>query len=207
MYYIVFVYNYKMDMQPSPTTVQPTSVFSSQNFIILALLILLVFSFSGINLFSVGGKALDQVNLVVGPLIEKVLGMLGYSSGILLNKTADVGADAAKLGVDVAEGAIHSAGDLLITASKPLVQSGDMSSLDNVLTAQKPQTQFNPQPDESGSVTQMSHTGKQKWCLVEDIANRRKCLGIDEAQKCMSGQVFETQSSCISGHAPGAEQH
>jgi hypothetical protein len=127
--------------------------------------------------------------------------MLGYSSGILINKTADVGSDVVKVSADVAEGALQSAGNLLITASKPLIQGGDMSSLDNVLQQQKPHSQFNPQPDESGSQTQAAISShKRKWCLVEEIDNRRKCLGVEESQKCMSGQVFETHSQCL--HPP-----
>jgi hypothetical protein len=189
----------------NPTIIQPTappSIFNSQNYIILALVILLVFSFSGVNILMLGGQLWEQLRQLLGPILDNVLGLLGYSSGILINQTADVGADAVKLGADVAEGALQSAGNLLITASKPLIRNADMSSLDNVLISQKPHPSFNPQPDESGSVTQMTHTGKQKWCLVEDIASRRKCLGIEESQKCMSGQVFETQSACIQGNAP-----
>jgi hypothetical protein len=189
----------------NPTIVQPTappSIFNSRNYIILALVILLVFSFSGVNILMLIGQLWEQLRQLFGPILDNVLGLLGYSSGILINQTADVGADAVKLGADVAEGALQSAGNLLITASKPLIRNADMSSLDNVLISQKPNPSFNPQPDESGSVTQMTHTGKQKWCLVEDIASRRKCLGVEESQKCMSGQVFETQSACIKGNAP-----
>lgn len=189
-----------MDISAKPIVVQPApEVFSAKNMIIAALVILLLLSFLGINLFLVSGKLFEEIKTVLQPVVGKALGLLGYSSGVFIDKAGDVSTDAVKFSADIANGALDSASKLLITASKPLIQSGDASALDNVLVQNKPACKHEPKPDMSGSATQSSiSANKQRWCLVEEINQNRRCLGIQESEKCMSGQVFDTHSACLS---------
>lgn len=186
-------------LKTAPAAVSNESpLFSGTNVIILVLVILVILSFLGINLLLVSGNVYEEVKKRFFPVIEKVLAMFGYSTGILLDKTAEASADAVKFSADVANGAVGSLSDLLITASKQKLEGGEQSALDNTLTFNKPLWKNAPKPDAAGSATQSQiASGKQKWCLVEETGDERKCLRVSEMGKCMSGQVFPNQKMCL----------
>ena len=92
--------------------------FSNKNTIIIVLLFLLIISFLGINLLSIGGDVMNRINNIFGPLIVNILSFFGYTTGTIINKTADVVGDTAKLGVDIAQGTVTDVGNLLKDASR-----------------------------------------------------------------------------------------
>jgi hypothetical protein len=182
----------------TPKQVSDEGLFGGKNMIILILIMLLIFSFLGINILIVSGNIYDEVRVTVLPVIEKVLAMFGYSSGILIDKTADTASDAIKFSTDIAHGAVDSIGDLLKVASKSRLEEDTQLALDQTLTFNKPLCKNEPQPESSSSSTQSPiSSGKQKWCLVEEIGTQRNCLEIAEMDKCMSGQVFPSQKVCL----------
>lgn len=187
-------------INPTPINTTPSSLFSGKDFFIVLLVLLLVFSFLGVNLLSVSGNAFEYVKDTFFPMIEKVAAMFGYSTGILIDKGAETTTDAVKYSADVANGALGSLSDLLIAASKPKLESDEQTALDNTLTLNKPlcSATNQPQPDSSVSPTQTSiASSKQKWCLVEDTGSQRNCVRVQDADKCMSGQVFPQQQMCL----------
>ena len=38
---------------------------------------------------------------------------------------------------------------------------------------------------------------KSNWCLIGDYKGRRSCIDIDDADRCLSGQVFPSQQICL----------
>jgi hypothetical protein len=191
-----------MDTTINPTQINTTesSLFSGKDFFIVLLVVLLLFSFLGVNLLSVSGDAFEYVKDTFFPMIEKVAAMFGYSAGILIDKSAETSSEAVKYSADVANGALGSLSDLLIAASKPKLESDEQTALDNTLTLNKPlcSSANQPKPDSSVSPTQTSiASSKQKWCLVEDTGSQRNCVRVQDADKCMSGQVFPHQKMCL----------
>lgn len=185
-------------IQSTPKITSNESFFSSKNTIIIVLVMLLIFSFLGVNLLVVSGNIYEELRTVLMPAIEKIFAMFGYSGGILIDKTADTASDAIKFSTDIAHGAVDSIGDLLKVASKDRLEKDTQLALDKTLTFNKPLCQNEPKPESSSSTTQSPiSSGKQKWCLVEDIASQRNCLEISEMDKCMSGQVFPSQQLCL----------
>lgn len=188
---------------PTPNPVSDDSLFSEKNILIFVLIGLLILSFIGFNMLAFSGNVLQSISDVFGPVFVKVASMFGYSAGELVNTTSSVAADAAKLGVDIAEGTAHSVGDLLKNASKGGMDDSQKRSLsesirsphgcaNNVASA--------PSPEGSGSDIQKSIASKKGgggWCLVGEYSGARSCVGIDEHDKCMSGQIFPSQKMCL----------
>jgi hypothetical protein len=183
----------------------PSSQFMNENstggisnqLIIFVLLTLIILSFLGINIFTMLGSFIEIIVAIVGPFISQVLSIFGYTTGSVINKTADVVGDVAKTGVDVAEGSLQSVGSILKDASRKHVDPAAASQLDNVLNV-SPNRMNDPAPSPSESPIQKPITaGKTGWCLVGEYEGKRGCVEVGEQDKCMSGQIFATQNACM----------
>lgn len=150
---------------------------------------LLLLSFLGINIFTVLGNMLNWLNANLMPSVYGFFGMVSYSTGDLIVKGSDAAADAAKLGVDLAEGAAQSVGGI----AKGLGEVG-MQYSPELKTKYKPPHE--PAPDTSASAIQTSG-GKGTWCLVGDVKGVRNCLEVDKETKCASGQSFPDSAACL----------
>ena len=177
------------------------SMFSGKNGVIIILLILVILSLIGVNLLYMFGNVIDWFTDTFGPIIKNVLAMMGFSTGVLINNTADVAADAANLGVDIAKGTTQSIGDLLINSSQGGVSDEEKKRLEQALTSPKCANKSGePAPVQSSEPT-VTNIASQKpkagWCYVGDYIGSRGCVSMDEHNKCMSGQVFPSQSACL----------
>jgi len=183
--------------KPEAPAVNSSELFSNKNTIIIVLVALLILSFLGINLLSIAGEFFQSIINIFGPLVGQILSFFGYTTGSIINKTADVVGDGAKTGIDIAEGTLHSVGDLLKNASEGQVDTKARSSLDNALNNKKSNLS-DPQPTPAESPVQKPITaGKSQWCLVGEYKEKRGCIEIDEHDKCISGQVYPSQKMCL----------
>ena len=169
--------------------------FSGKNFIIIILLVLLSLSFFGVNLLDYISNIIKTFIAIFAPIVKQILSLFGYTTGAVINKTADVASDTAKTGIDVAEGAVQSVGNLLMSASKGGV---DTDELDSALNVAKPKTMNDPDNDTTANPIQNSiSAGKTGWCLVGEVADRRGCIMVDDDAKCMSRQMFPSKKMCL----------
>ena len=179
--------------------IQPMSsnfVMTPQNIIIMVLSILLVLSFLGINLLDILSNIIKLIIRIFSPLVTELLSILGYTTGSILNKSADVASDVGKTAIDVGEGAIQSVGDLLIKASKKGVDPDAQNQLDRVLSVDNQPN--NALMDNAESPIQKPiSSNKAGWCLVGEFDNRRSCIQVNEYDKCMSGQIFPNREQCL----------
>jgi hypothetical protein len=186
------------------------SLFSEKNILIMVLVGLLILSFIGFNLLAFSGNILQSIANVFGPVFVKVASMFGYSAGELVNTTSSVAADAAKLGVDIAEGTAHSIGDLLKAASKGGMDEAQKRALsDAIRSPHAPNCPPAPKPEDSGSDIQKSISSKKGsggWCLVGEYNGARSCVAMSEHDKCMSGQVFPSHKTCTNAGPNANEQ-
>ena len=102
------------------TTNSTNDMFSNKNTIIMLLIFLLILSFLGINLLNISGDIVQRISNIFGPVFVNFLSLFGYTTGTVINKTADVVADASKTGIDIAEGTAQSVGGLFLKASQNL---------------------------------------------------------------------------------------
>jgi hypothetical protein len=168
--------------------------------IIITLLIILGLSFLGINIFIVIGNLIESLLKVMGPVITQILSIFGYTTGTVLNKSADVVADVAKTGVDIAEGSVQSVGNVLRDASRGNVNPSAVSGLDSALNTSTTtkSTYVEPAPSSSTSPVQRPMTSsKTGWCLVGEYEGKRGCIAVGEQDRCMSGQIFPSQVACM----------
>jgi hypothetical protein len=181
--------------EPIPMASNGTDMFSNKNFIIYALLFLLVLSFLGINLLNIVGNGLQDIISIFGPAIAQILSVFGYTAGNLIDKSADVVTDVSKTGIDVAGGALHSVGGLLKNASQPNINEEAKRALDNPTAPLRYNT---PKPDSASNPIQNPiSSAKTSWCLVGEYEGRRGCIEIGDQDKCLSGQVFPQQQMCL----------
>lgn len=174
-----------------------STIFSNNNIIIIVLVVLLIFSFLGINILTVLGNIFQSFVQIFGPMVSQILSIFGYTTGTVLNKTADVVSDTAKAGIDIAEGSIQSVGNILRDASNPNVNENTKHSLDNALNTGKVSS-GEPKADTSENPIQRPITsGKQTWCLVGEYQGKRGCIEVNEHDRCLSGQVFPSQKMCL----------
>ncbi len=127
--------------------------------------------------------------------------MLGYSTGELINDTADVAADISKTGIDVAEGTAQSIGNLLKNASKGGMSEADRRDLERALTSPKcPQSSQAVSPvSATDSIQKPISSKKHNWCLVGEYGGKRGCAPVSSSDRCMSGQIFPSQELCLRG--------
>lgn len=185
--------------------------FSGKNLFIAVLLIIIFLSLIGINLLNISGQIVDGLIHIFGPTIKHVFAILGISTGELIKTSADVAASAANLGVDIAKGATHSIGDLLINSGEGGMDEEEKRRLDQALKSPKcddNDRRTEPSPIQSSEPT-VAPIGSQKakagWCYIGDYAGSRGCVAIEEHNKCMSGQVFPSQSACLYPRDDGSQ--
>jgi hypothetical protein len=175
-------------------------LFSNKNAIIIILLFLVILSLIGINLLKIVGIVIADITEPLVPAFKDLLAMIGFTAGGLLNGSADVVAGTTTLGIDIAKGTTHSIGDLLINSTNPGIDASKQSSLSEIFGVPIPTFKGTVKPIQSSepTVTPIS-TQKPKagWCYVGDFSNARGCVEVTEHDKCMSGQIFASQSECL----------
>jgi len=189
--------NAPMSIEPAAAPTNIFGVLNIQNAIIIILLVLLIFSLLGINLLSILGGLFGSGVEVVKPFILQVLSIFGYTTGSLINTTADAVTDTTKTGLDIADGTLHSVGNLLIDASKANTPD-DLKRAIHFSPLSLNERGGGARPDDASNVIQNPiATSKSQWCLVGEYQNKRGCVEVGKEDKCMSGQVFPSQMSCM----------
>ncbi len=168
--------------------------FSGKNLVILVLVALLVLSFVGINLLTVSGNVVDGIAKLFGPVFANLLAMVGYSGGELLNNASDAVASTAKFGIDVANGTVHSVGNLMKGAAMGAAATTQPKNLEQAVRS--------PKTGDSGAqpvpvLTTDAIVSKGDWCYIGEYAGSRGCVAMADHGKCMSGQVFPSQVACL----------
>jgi hypothetical protein len=181
---------------------EQTLGFNNQ-YVIISLLVILLLSFLGINIFIVIGNLFNSIIRIVGPIFTQILSIFGYTTGTVLNKSTDVVVDVTKTGIDIAGGSLQSVGNVLRDASRNNVNPNAVSTLDSTLnnsgsssasifsySEPKPSTTTNP-------VQRPITSNKSGWCLVGEYEGKRGCVAVGEQDRCMSGQIFPSQVTCM----------
>jgi hypothetical protein len=185
-----------------PAANYPSADSVKTNYTIIGVLVvLLLFSLLGINLLKILGNIGIPIATSISEFIVSLLSMVGYTSGAMIDKTADITASASKTGIDIMNGSLHSIGGLLINANEPTTPKYYKSSIDTVLnTSPLLRSQLlppQPQPSPSENPIQKPiSANKVDWCLVGEYMGKRGCVELAEGDKCMSGQVFNSKEVC-----------
>jgi len=105
--------------QPLNGVPVPEQTYSIKSVIIIVLIALLVVSFLGINMYANSEALFRIINDTIAPPIINLFGMLGYSTGELINETSNLSASIITETTDIADNAVESAGTLIKQISEP----------------------------------------------------------------------------------------
>ena len=174
------------------------SYYEPKNVVIMVLVVLLLLSFLGINILDIFSNIIKIFVRLFGPIVNQILSLLGYTTGSVLNVSADVIGDTSKAAIDIAEGTVQNVGNLLIKASKTNIDKNTKTQLDNVLSNSSTQTTNNVEQDiPENPIQNPISSSKNSWCYIGEYEKKRSCIAINEHDKCMSGQVFPEQQICL----------
>lgn len=181
-------------------------------------LIVVILLFLGVNIFTYLGDFLQVVKEAVAPLLKNILESLGYVVTETTKDVAQLSAEGAKLGIDVAAGTVESGvnviqGQLDIdqgSSSQDMAKQkqqgqGNQNSntpinqLSSSLSSALADAEYNsePMPDDATSSTQRSGPGKSGYCYIGEDRGFRSCIQVKEGDTCMSGDIFPSQAICV----------
>lgn len=182
---------------------------------IISIVLLTVFLlFLGINIFYI----IINLLIITGDLFVKSLGTIGYVSGNAVNDTTTTIANSTISGIDITAGAIHTAGNLVKSVSKPFVDDETSKNIDtssssitkvNPIVISSPSTapsnkkesfslfNNNFEPNFTINPIQNSANSKEKWCLVGEPDGIRSCISVNDYDKCASSQIYPSQKECM----------
>ena len=183
-------------------------------------LIVVILLFLGVNIFTYLGDFLQVVKEALAPLLKNILESLGYVVTETTKDVAQLSAEGAKLGIDVAAGTVESGVNVIqgqldidqgsslqdMAGQKQQGQSqGNQNSntsvnqLSSSLSSALADAEYNsePMPDDATSSTQRSGPGKSGYCYIGEDRGFRSCIHVNEGDTCMSGDIFPSQAICV----------
>lgn len=173
------------------------------------LLIILILAFLGFNIFVYLAKGTQEISDVVGPFVEKILGLFG----VVTSQVVDVSAEGAKAVVGTTADAVNTGLTTIqeITPNKanssistiPVSQQNPadimtQNTLNKALnSSQSKQPNNNDYEADDASSNIQSGVPKPGWCYVGEDRGFRTCAQVGVNDKCMSGDIFPSQELCI----------
>ena len=157
----------------------------SKNSIIVLLLVLVVLALLGFNIFLGVGLLLDKIFAGVKNIFVKILSMLGFYTGAIINTTADVVGDTAKETIDIAEGSVQSIGHLLQNRDNMGSQSIEQNKLDfNMFNLNPtPHTEFEDNDYDNENILQIDKLNQELKDTYSALDIRNKEIKILQDDK------------------------
>ena len=174
--------------------VSSTGFFSHMNWTRI-LLILLVLSFLGVNIFSRLSEITEWFNNTIAPIFKKTFGVVGEKVIQTTEKTIDMSAEGAKTGIDIVAGTLDSG--LEVIGGQLQNSKSNNKQNNTLLTALSTSLPQFPEPDEATSSTQTKYGGKAGFCYIGEDRGIRSCVKVNEDNVCMSGQIFPSSDICV----------
>ena len=138
------------------TTEVSNDLVNMNRILTIILVVLIVFSLAGVNVLQMLGGFLQRIVDIFRPLVTRIVSIIGFTMGILIEQIAALFTTTATAGVEIAGGTLDSVGDLLKDASRP--------SLQNVLSESGTTRINTPESDKSeNSIQKPITSGKGKW--------------------------------------------
>ena len=172
------------------------------------LIIFLVLSFLGFNIFVYLAKGTQDITNFFAPLIEKIFG----TTVSVIGQTVDVSAEGAKAVVGGTASVVNSG----LTAVQDITPNGAPSSL-NTQSVQGTMPQHDTTTNNNlNRALNSSHQGGQGddylaneasssvggsgqsgWCYIGEDRGFRSCAQVGVNDQCMSGDIFPSNELCI----------
>jgi hypothetical protein len=161
------------------------------------LIIFLVLTLLGVNIFAYLAKSTQSINNIFGPIFQKLLITLGMAA----SQTVDVAASGAKAVVNttanVTNAGLTNVQNILPTSnsSPDVSQNNAINRAINTNKASASETS-GYQEDDATSNIQMG-AGKSGYCYIGEDRGYRSCAYVSETDKCISGEIFPSNEICV----------
>ena len=160
-------------------------------------IIIIILAFLGLNIFAYLGLITGNVAEYLKPVLE----FLGYPIIDTTKQTLKTSIEGAKDVVNIAATTTDVALNTLestIDGKLPNIMDENKNNLMKALNHAKNIDKQNiPEPDESGSSTQLTKSGKAGFCYIGTDRNNRSCVEVGRNDTCMSGDIFPTKDICV----------
>lgn len=175
------------------------------------LLLLLILTFLGFNIFIYLAKGTEALNTIIGPIVDFISSFFGKVSGQII----DVSAEGGKAVVSTSAGVVNTGLTAVqnITPNNSITKTSVSSvpvtqnpadvmannSLNKALNSsqsEKQQSGNDYEADEASSSIQ-SGPPKSGWCYIGEDRGFRTCAQVGVNDKCMSGDIFPSQEICV----------
>jgi hypothetical protein len=165
----------------------------SNNFLIIIICILLLFTILGINILLLSGNLVENIARYVTPILSGVISNLGFVTGRSLSETSELLSGVAKTTIDIADGTLHSVGDLLerSTEINPTEQYSNML-LDQSINKSIYTKGGIEQPD-SALANIQNPLSIQKSRIIDTM----DYVSVKDANKCIAGQIYPEHNVCV----------
>jgi hypothetical protein len=166
------------------------------------LIIFLVLSFLGFNIFVYLAKGTQGITNFFAPLIEKIFGTTVSVTG----QTVDVAAEGAKAVVGGTASVVNASLSAVQDISAPsslntqsiqgTMQPPDVTTNNNLNRAlNSSQQEQDYQANEASS--SVGGSGQSGWCYIGEDRGFRSCAQVGVNDQCMSGDIFPSNELCI----------
>ena len=171
------------------------------------IIIILILSFFGFNIFIYLGKGTQGVTDFFGPIITKILTLFGMAGVQIVDTSAEGAKKVVNVTADVVDSGLTSLQDALPnqqsqgTSVKNTIPQPDVMK-NNILNqalnkASIKQSSTNEyEADDTNSNIQKGPS-KVGYCYVGEDKGYRSCVYVKESDTCMSGDIFPTNDICV----------
>jgi hypothetical protein len=164
------------------------------------IIIILILSFLGFNIFVYLAKGTQDITNFFAPLLKNVFGIAITTTG----QVVDVSAEGAKAVVRGTSNTLESGltavqnitPNKAYSSSKPQnvdVDKPMLSSPNNFLNS----AQQKDHDYEADVAPSSVHGGKAGWCYIGEEKGYRTCAKVGAEDQCMSGDIFPSQEICV----------
>ena len=166
------------------------------------LLIIIILSFLGINIFAYLAKGTRDITNIFKPLIDIILSIFGKITGQVVNISAEGAKGLVNTTAGVVDSGLTAVQDVAtgtpIKNTFPQPDVAQSNSLNRALntTAQTGPNTNEYEADESSSNIQ-NGAPKAGWCYIGEDRGFRSCAKVGVTDKCMSGDIFPSHEICV----------
>jgi len=170
------------------------------------LIIILILSFLGLNIFVYLAKGTQDITGFFGPLLQKVFGYTASVTGQIVDVSAEgakgvinTTANVATTGLSSVQTVAQNGTTLKSQPVQSTMQQPDVlanNTLNKALNTS--QGQIQEQDYEASEASSSVHlSGKSGWCYVGEDRGFRTCSQVGDSDMCMSGDIFPSQEICV----------
>ena len=177
------------------------------------IIIILILSFLGFNIFIYLAKGTQDITNFFGPLLQKVFGYTASVTGQVVDVSAEGAKGVVNTSANIATTGLSSIQNVAESVSPQSSSTSlksqsvqnttqppdllDKNTLNKALNSSQVKTQGEDyQASEATSSVHLSN-GKSGWCYIGEEKGFRTCAQVEDSDMCMSGDIFPSQEICI----------